>query len=82
LCVSELGLFENEYCFRCQQFVEDFPQQLFDIDCYDILSEIFPICRAQDFFQTLCTGIIECTLLGIIWNLRRCVYLYFHFGSD
>ena len=67
LHASELGLFENQYCFGCQQHVQDFPLELFDIRCYDILSEILPVCIGQNFFQTLCTGLIESTLLGMVW---------------
>jgi len=67
LRASELSLFENQYCFGCQQHVQDFPFELFEIRCYDILSDILPICAGQDFFQTLCTGLIESTLLGMVW---------------
>jgi len=66
LRASELDLFENKYCFGCQpQHGQDFPH-MFNIGCYDVLSEVLPICVGQNFFQTLCTRIIECTLLGMV----------------
>jgi hypothetical protein len=78
LRAGELGFFENEYCFRCQQHVQNFPETLFDIQCYDILSEILPICTGQSFFETLCTRIVECTLLGMVWAIvdERCVFVF------
>jgi hypothetical protein len=71
LCASELGLFENQHCFGCQQHAQDFPLELFSIHCFDILSEILPICTDQNFFQTLCTGLIGSTLLGMVWIILR-----------
>jgi hypothetical protein len=80
LRASELGFFENRYCFRCQQHGEDFPEfkTLFNIPCYDILFEILPTCTGQNFFQTLCTRFIESTLLQIVWTIvgERCVFVF------
>jgi len=74
LRTSEFGLFENQYCFGCQQV---FPwHKLLDIHCFDILSEILPICTGQNFLQTLCTGIIESTLLGMVWVILNWRYVF------
>ena len=67
----ELGLLENQYCFGCQQHVQKFPLTLFDIRSYDILSEILPMCTGQKYFQLLCTRVIECTLLGMVWAIAN-----------
>ena len=77
LRASELGLFENHYCFGCQpQYVQDFLHRLFDTHCFDILSEILPICMGQNFFQNLCTGVIESTLLGMVWVILNWRYAF------
>ena len=75
---SELGLFENQYCFGCQQHVQHFPQQLLTIRCYDTLFDILPICTSQNFFRTLCTRITECRLLGMLWDILQtwCVFVF------
>ena len=80
LRASELGIFEHQYCFRCQEHVQDFPDALLDPPHYDTLSGILPICTGQNFFQTLCTRLIECTLLGMVWTIvngkLKCVFVF------
>lgn len=65
--VSELGFYDKTDCLGCLlHMLRDLPAWMNPYD-FDELSGILPRCIGQDFFQTLCTTMIETTLLGIVW---------------
>ena len=78
---SELGIFENQYCFGC--LPRDIPETLLDLAGFAVLSQILPMITGQSFFQTLTTKMVESMLLGMARGLSlRYVTRYvfvFHF---
>jgi hypothetical protein len=68
--ISKLGIFENPNCLRCQQ---EIPEGLLDYSGYEALIGILPMCTAENFFQTLCTRVIESSLS---WIVRTTAYMY------
>ena len=77
-CVSDLGIFESQNCLRCPQDVlESLSHNLGTGFTIEVLSEILPMCAGQNFFQTLCTRIIESILLGMVWKFpMRYVFVF------
>jgi hypothetical protein len=63
---SQLGIFENPNCLRCQQKVPQFG--LLNSNNYEALIGILPMCT-QKFFQTFCTRVIESTLLSMVKDM-------------
>ena len=65
--VSELGIYDKQDCLGClHHILRDLPVWM-NPDDFNELSGILPSCTGQDFFQTLCTTMIETTLLGMVW---------------
>ena len=78
LQTRELGIFENQICLGCH--LPDLPENLLDINHdFGVLSEILGMCTGQNFFQNLCTRIIESTLLGVLQNLYTWYVFVFEF---
>jgi len=76
---SELGIFENQYCLGC--LPQDIPETLLRLHGFMMLSQILPMLIGQTFFQTLTTGIVESTLLGMVHDLFMryvciCIWLW------
>ena len=71
---SELGIFENHYCLGC--LPQDIPDMLLDSNFdFEVLSRILPMLTSQNFFQTLCTRVVESVLLGMVWDLSILGYV-------
>jgi len=62
-----LGIFENQYCLRCLR--QHVPEQMLDLDGFEVLSRILPMFTGQTFFQTLSTRMVESMLLGMVHDL-------------
>lgn len=58
----ELGIIENQTLRSQSSFLES----LTDFDGFEVLSCILPMCTGQDFFQTLCTRVVESALHGMV----------------
>jgi len=59
--ISKLGIFENPNCLRCQQ---EIPEGL--MDSHAVLIGILPMCTTENFFQILCTRVIESDLSQMV----------------
>ena len=64
---DELGIFENQMCLGC--FFESLPAGTEWFKNFELLFQILPILRGQNFFQTLTTRMVESALLRVAWNL-------------
>ena len=68
---SKLGIFESQNCLKCLQAslraVPEFESLSDDL----VLCEILPMCTGQNFFQTLCTRMVEYELLRMVWFTYR-----------
>jgi len=64
--VSELGIFENQYCLGC--LPRDVPAtgMLLGLGDFLVQSQILPMFTSQSFFQAFSTSMVESTLLGIM----------------
>jgi hypothetical protein len=60
--VSKLGIFESQNCLGC---LKKIPRSILG-NGSEVLSEILPKCTGQIFSQTLCTTIVESTLLAMV----------------
>jgi hypothetical protein len=65
--VSELGIYDKQDCLGCLHHILRDLSVWMNPDDFNELSGILPSCTSQDFFQTLCTTMIESTLLGMVW---------------
>ena len=68
LDTSKLGIFESQNCLGCLQEV---PEMLLNMHDFAALSQILPMCTGQNYFQTLCTRVIESTLLTMVHSLMK-----------
>ena len=71
-------IFESKSCLRClQDHVPEGPLNLYD---FGLLSRrIVPMCIDQNFFQILCTRMVESTLLGMVKSIFRTRYVFIVF---
>jgi len=76
---SELGIFENQYCFNCLPGPRDAPETMLGVNGFEVLSQILPMVTGQSFFQTLTTRVIESMLLGMARHLSRLYVFVFDF---
>jgi hypothetical protein len=61
---KKLGIFESKSCLRCLQD-HDVPEKL-DLDDLEVLCRIVRMCTDSNFFQILCTRLVEFMLLGLV----------------
>jgi hypothetical protein len=72
--ISKLGIFENPNSLRSQQ---EIPEGL--VDCrydYEALFGILAMCTTENFFQTLCTQVLESSLFWMVRNAADMEYVF------
>ena len=73
--VNELGIFENQICLGC--FFESHPGTEWTRN-FELLFQILPILRGQNFFQVLSTRMVESALLRVARDLSEeyvCIFI-------
>jgi hypothetical protein len=75
---KKLGIFESKNCLRCLQD-HDVPERLLDRHGLGVLCRIVRMCTDQNFFQILCTRMVESMLLGLVESIfdERYVFMVF-----